>query len=48
LVRNFTDGEAVDFADRFVQQDGTGKCPVGKLLVALATGRSGLNELRKT
>ena len=46
-VRNFTDGEAVDFADCFVRLDDTGKCAVVKLLVALATGRTGLIELRK-
>lgn len=47
LVRNFADGEAVDFGDCFVQLDGTGKCAVVKLLVALASGRTGLIELRK-
>ena len=48
LVRNFADGEAVDFGDCFVRLDGTGKCAVVKLLVGLATGRTGLIELRKT
>jgi hypothetical protein len=38
----------VDFTDCFVRLDGTGKSAVVKLLVALATGRSGLIELRKT
>lgn len=48
LVRNFSEGQAFDFADCFVRLDGTGKCAVVKLLVALARGRSGLIELRKT
>ncbi len=46
LVRNFREGKAVDFADCFVRLDSTGKRAVLQLLVDLATGKTGLIELR--
>ncbi len=46
LVRNFQAGEPVDLADSFVRLDGEGKRAVVTLLVDLATGKTGLSELR--
>lgn len=46
LVRNFADGEAVDFADCFVRLDGAGKHVVVQLLFDLAMGKTGLIEFR--
>ena len=46
LVRNFSCGEAVDFADCFVRLDGVGKHAVVQLLVDLAMGKTGLIEFR--
>ena len=46
LVRNFTTGKPVDLADCFVRLDGEGKRAVVLLLVDLATGKTGLLDLR--
>ena len=46
LVRNFADGEAVDFGDCFVRLDGVSKHVVVQLLVDLAMGKTGLIEFR--
>jgi hypothetical protein len=46
IMKNLTDGRPLDFSDCFVRLDGTGKRAVVMLLVDLATGKTGLNDLR--
>ena len=46
IVDNLSKGAPVDFADCFVRLDGEGKRAVVMVLIDLATGKSGLNELR--
>lgn len=45
IRRNLQDGTPVNFGDCFVRLDGEGKRAVMHLLVDLATGQTGLNEL---
>jgi len=44
LLQNFQAGRPVNFADCFVQLDGTGQRAVLQLLLDLRVGRTGLNE----
>lgn len=46
LLQNFQAGRSVDLADCFVRLDGTGKRAVLQLLLDLASGKTGLCELR--
>jgi hypothetical protein len=46
LVRNFQTGKTVDLADCFVRLDGEGKRAVVLLLIDLASGNTGLSEVR--
>ncbi len=46
ILRNLQDGRSVDFAECFVRLDGTGKRAVVLLVVDLATGKTGLSDLR--
>lgn len=45
ILGNLRAGTPVDFAGSFVRLDGTGKRAVVQLLVDLAMGKTGLNEL---
>jgi len=45
ILRNLQDGTPVNFGDCYVRLDGEGKRAVVLLLVDLATGQTGLNEL---
>jgi hypothetical protein len=46
IMQNLTDGRPLDFSDCFVRLDGNGKRAVILLLVDLATGKTGLSDLR--
>jgi len=46
ILQNLQNGSAVDFTDCYVRLDGTGKRAVVQLLVDLATGKTGLIDLR--
>jgi hypothetical protein len=46
ILQNLQDGSPVDFADCYRRIDGMGKRAVIHLLVDLATGQTGLVELR--
>jgi hypothetical protein len=46
LLQNLQSGKRVDFGDCYCRLDGTGKRAVVQLLVDLATGATGLIELR--
>jgi len=46
ILKNFQEGRAVDFSGAFVRIDGEGRRAVVQLLVDLATGKTGLIELR--
>ena len=45
ILQNLRDGTPVNFGDCFVRLDGSGKRTVVLLLIDLASGRTGLNEL---
>lgn len=45
ILRNLQDGTPVNFGDCYVRLDGVGKRAVVRLLIDLATGQTGLNEL---
>ncbi len=46
ILQNLQRGAEVNFADCYVRLDGTGKRAVVQLLVDLATGKTGLFDLR--
>lgn len=46
IMQNLTDSRPLDFGDCFVRLDGNGKRAVVLLLVDLATGKTGLSDLR--
>lgn len=46
ILGNLERGATVDFGDAFVRLDGSGKRAVILLLADIATGRTGLHELR--
>jgi len=46
ILQNLTAGRPVDFGDAFVRIDGEGRRAVVQFLVDLATGKTGLIELR--
>lgn len=46
ILKNLEEGRAADFAECFVRLDGTGKRAVVQLLIDLATGKTGLSDLR--
>lgn len=46
IMQNLTNGRPLDFGDCFVRLDGNGKRAVILLLVDLATGKTGLSDLR--
>lgn len=46
ILKNMENGRVADFADCFVRLDGTGKRAVVQLLIDLATGKTGLSDLR--
>jgi len=46
ILQNLETGRSVDFADCFCRLDGMGKRAVVQLLLDLATGTTGLIELR--